>query len=258
VIQVDRVGKGALGYVLVSDGDAIVVDAGRHVDRYEQLLKEVRATPVAVLDTHVHADYLSGGPEAAHRWRVPYFIHQADASSPYDGTPGRIQYSALSDGDHVALGRAVLRVVHVPGHTLGSIALIADDELVLTGDFVFVASVGRPDLGGKAEEWIPLLWRSLERARSEWSGQLLVLPAHYASEQERRDHRTVAARFDSIEATSNAPHVRDENAFKRWIVERTKPFPDAYRTIKLANLGLYSVAPGEAETLEFGPNLCAV
>jgi glyoxylase-like metal-dependent hydrolase (beta-lactamase superfamily II) len=258
VIQVDRVGKGALGYVLVSDGDALVVDPGRHVERYEQVLTGVRATPVAVLDTHVHADYLSGAPEAARRWRVPYFLHSADASSPYDGTPGRVQYRAIAEGDHVALGGAVLRVVHVPGHTLGSIALIADDELALTGDFLFVASVGRPDLGGKADEWIPLLWRSLERARSEWPGRLLVLPAHYASEQERRDDRTVGARFDAIEATSDAPHVRDEHAFHRWIVQRIKPFPEAYRTIKLANLGLYEVGPREAETLEFGPNVCAV
>ena len=258
VIQLDRVGKGCLGYVLVSDRDALVVDPGRHLDHYEQVLAEVRATPVAVLDTHVHADYLSGAPEAARRWRVPYFLHSADASSPYDGTPGRLPYSALSEGDHLALGRAVLRIVHVPGHTLGSVALIADDELALTGDFLFVSSVGRPDLGGHPDEWIPLLWRSLERARSEWSADLLVLPAHYASEQERRDDRIVAARFDAIEATSDAPHVRDQDAFRRWITERIQPFPDAYRTIKLANLGLHVVAPDEAETLEFGPNMCAV
>src|SRR2546421_4805026 len=90
VIQLDRVGKGALSYVLVSDGDAVVVDPGRHVERYDALLAELRATPAAVVDTHLHADYLSGAREAAARWQVPNFLHPDDAVSPYDDTPGRL------------------------------------------------------------------------------------------------------------------------------------------------------------------------
>src|SRR5690348_18426149 len=90
VIQVDRVGKGALSYILVSDGDAIVVDPGRHLDRYDTLLEELRATPAAVIDTHIHADYLSGARAAATHWGVPYFLHPDDAVSPYDQTPGKL------------------------------------------------------------------------------------------------------------------------------------------------------------------------
>src|SRR5213593_2805220 len=161
VVQLDRVGKGALSYVLVSDGDAVVVDPGRHVERYDALLAELRATPAAVVDTHLHADYLSGAREAATRWQVPYFIHPDDAVSPYDSTAGRLAYQPLHDGDTIAFGRGTLRVAHVPGHTLGSIALIADEGLVLTGDFLFVQSVGRPDLAGQTESWAKLLWHSL-------------------------------------------------------------------------------------------------
>src|SRR2546422_7936529 len=89
VLQLDRVGKGALSYVLVSDGDAVVVDPGRHLDRYDALLAELDATPAAVIDTHIHADYLSGARAAAVRWQVPYFLHPDDARSPYDDAPGR-------------------------------------------------------------------------------------------------------------------------------------------------------------------------
>src|SRR3989454_1116506 len=81
VLQLDRVGKGALSYVLVSDGDAVVVDPGRHLDRYDALLAELDATPAAVIDTHIHADYLSGARAAAVRWQVPYFLHPDDARS---------------------------------------------------------------------------------------------------------------------------------------------------------------------------------
>src|SRR5213593_1829711 len=161
VIQLDRVGKGALSYVLVSDGDAVVVDPGRHLERYDALLTELRATPAAVVDTHIHADYVSGGRAAAARWQVPYFLHPDDAVSPYDQTPGKLTYQALSDGDTIAFGRATLRAAHVPGHTLGSVALLADEGLVLTGDFLFVKSVGRPDLAGQTESWAKLLWHSL-------------------------------------------------------------------------------------------------
>ena len=258
VVQLDRVGKGAISYVLVSDGDAVIIDPGRHVERYDALLAELRATPAAVVDTHLHADYLSGAREAAARWQVPYFLHPDDAVSPYDGTPGRLAYQPLHDGDTIAFGRGTLRVAHVPGHTLGSIALIADEGLVLTGDFLFVQSVGRPDLAGQTESWAKLLWHSLERARQSWPGDLLVLPGHYASELERRADRAIAARFDVIAATNAAAAIQDERAFLRWITEHTTSFPDAYRTIKVTNLGLAELSDAEAETLESGPNQCAV
>src|SRR2546421_3041523 len=258
VVQLDRVGKGAIRYVHVSDGDSVVVDPGRHIERYDALLTELRATPAAVVDTHLHADYLSGARAAAARWQIPYFLHPDDAVSPYDGTPGRLAYQPLRDGDTIAFGHATLRIAHVPGHTLGSIALIADEGLVLTGDFLFVQSVGRPDLAGQTESWAKLLWHSLERARQSWPGDLLVLPAHYASELERRADRAIAARFDVIAATNAAATIQDERAFLRWITEHTTSFPDAYRAIKESNLGLADLSDAEAEMLESGPNQCAV
>ena len=258
VIQIDRVGKGALSYILVSDGDAVVVDPGRHLEPYDALLEESGATAAAVIDTHMHADYLSGSRVAAERWRVPYFLHPDDARSPYDGAEGRLAYQPLNDGDTVAFGRATLRAVHVPGHTLGSLTLVADESLALTGDFLFVQSVGRPDLGGQRDAWAARLWQSLERARSEWPGDLVVLPAHYTGERERRADRSIGARFDVIAATNEAVSIQDPETFRTWVAAHTSTPPDSYRTIKLANLGLTSVSDADAEILEFGPNLCAV
>src|SRR5882724_5400219 len=258
VIQVDRVGKGALSYVLVSDGDALVVDPGRHLQPYEALLEELGATAAAVIDTHMHADYLSGARTAAARWRVPYFVHPEDARSPYDDAEGRFAHQSLTEGDTIAFGRATLVATHVPGHTLGSTALVADEALALTGDFLFVRSVGRPDLGGQRDAWTARLWDSLERVRREWPGDLLVLPAHYASERERRADRSVAARFDVIAATNEAVGIQDPRAFLAWVTAHGTAPPEAYRTIKLANLGLVDVADADAEMLEFGPNLCAI
>jgi len=258
VVQLDRVGKGALSYVLESDGDALVVDPGRHVERYEAVLEQLHATASAVIDTHMHADYLSGARAAALRWRVPYFVHPDDARSPYDGAAGRFPYEALRAGDTIAFGRATVRVEHVPGHTLGSVALIADESVALTGDFLFVQSLGRPDLGGQAEAWGRLLWRSLEDARRRWPGDLLVLPAHYSSELERRADRSVGARLDVITATNHAAGIADEADFLRFLADHDAAPPESYRTIKLANLGLVELTAADAEAVEVGPNQCAV
>jgi len=258
VVQLDRVGKGALSYVLVSDGDAIVVDPGRHLERYDELLRELDATPAGVVDTHMHADYLSGARAAAARWQVPYFLHPDDARSPYDGSEGRFTCQPVTHGDTIVVGRATVRVEHVPGHTLGSIALVVDDSLALTGDFLFVQSVGRPDLGGQRDAWARLQWHSLARVRNAWPGDQLVLPAHYAGEAERRADRAVAARLDVIAATNAGLAIGEEAAFLRWVADNTLPPPETYRTIKLANLGLVEVLEAEAEILEFGPNQCAV
>src|SRR2546430_11972980 len=71
VVQLDRVGKGALSYVLVSDGDAVVVDPGRHIERYDALLTELRATPAAAVDTHLRSEERRVGKECRSRWS-PY------------------------------------------------------------------------------------------------------------------------------------------------------------------------------------------
>jgi glyoxylase-like metal-dependent hydrolase (beta-lactamase superfamily II) len=127
----------------------------------------------------------------------------------------------------------------------------------LTGTF-FVQSIGRPDLAGRSAAWAKLLWQSLERVRQSWPGDLLILPAHYASETERRADRAIAARFDVVAATNTAAAIQDEQMFLKWIADHASTFPDAYRTIKEANLGLVELSEADAEILESGPNQCAI
>ena len=87
---------------------------------------------------------------------------------------------------------------------------------------------------------------------------MLVIPAHYASETERRADRAVAARFDVVVATNAAAAIQDEREFLNWVADHSGPIPDAYRTIKEANLGLLDLSDSDAGMLESGPNQCAV
>ncbi len=255
LIQLDRVGKGALSYVLGSDGEAVVIDAARHLEPYEAIFKAERLTPRAVIDTHAHADYVSGARMAAKRWGVPYFLHVADTRSPYDGTPARMDVSTVGDGDVIAFGNTSLRVEHTPGHTLGSMTLVAAGGPAFTGDFIFVRSLGRPDLGGRADEWAPILWKTLERSRS-WPADRLILPGHYSSENERAGDRSISRTLDVLRKENSALAIPTEREFLDW-VSRTPPPPETYRTIKLANLGLLELSDADIDILEAGANQCA-
>ncbi len=258
LVQLDRIGKGALGYVLVSAGEAVVIDPPRHLEVIRSVLRDAAARLVAVADTHAHADYVSGGPALARAAGVPYFLHPADARYPFDGTPARLDFTPAEDGREIALGGVRLRVEHAPGHTAGSVCYRLGDDVVFTGDFVFVRSMGRPDLGGKAEEWTAALWRSLERARSAWPGSLRVLPGHLADAAERNPDRTVGCRVDAL-AAANVPFaMTGRDPFTRWVLDRTGEFPEAYRRIKAINLGLESPGEEELEGLEAGMNRCAL
>jgi glyoxylase-like metal-dependent hydrolase (beta-lactamase superfamily II) len=147
--------------------------------------------------------------------------------------------------------------VHTPGHTEGHLSWRVGEAAVLTGDFLFVRSIGRPDLGDKAEEWTPVLWGSLERARREWPAGILVLPAHYSGAGERRADHAVAAPFGDL-LRDNEPLRLDRDGFTAWVLGRTGGFPEAYRRIKAVNVGLEHPGPDEMDELELGRNQCAL
>lgn len=257
LVQVDRIGKGALGYLLISDGEALLVDPPRYADNFRKEAERSGARIVGVADTHAHADYISGGPEIARRLDVPYYLHPKDSVYPYDGRPGRLEFQPTEDGAEIAVGRARVVAVHTPGHTEGHLSYRIGDGAVLTGDFVFVRSIGRPDLGDKAKEWTAVLWESLERARREWPAAIRVLPAHYADARERGADRSVGAAFGDL-LRENEPLRLDRDAFTAWVLSRTGAFPEAYRRIKAVNVGLETPSEEEKDELELGRNQCAL
>ena len=258
LIQFDRIGKGALGYVLISDGDALVIDPPRHPVAFHEVVEMAGARIAAVADTHAHADYISGGPSLAAAVGAPYYLHPKDAVYPYDGRRGLIEFEPLEEGAEIRVGRVTVTAHHFPGHTEGSIVYRIGDTCALTGDLLFVGSVGRPDLGERTEEWTAVLWRSLERARREWPADLLVLPAHYGSHEERAPDRSVAATLAEIPTRNEPFAIADEESFTRWIMARAGSFPEQYKRIKAINIGLEQVGGDEARELDSGRNECAL
>ena len=142
-------------------GEALIIDPERDVDRYIDLAEHEGLRIVAVTETHIHADFLSGARELAERLPVKlYLSDEGDADWKYlwpsekkqDGTP--YDYTLVKDGDTFHIGNIEVKVVHTPGHTPEHISFLitdhgggADEPIgMVSGDFVFVGDVGRPDL----------------------------------------------------------------------------------------------------------------
>jgi glyoxylase-like metal-dependent hydrolase (beta-lactamase superfamily II) len=256
--QFDRVGKGCLAYLLVSEGEALIVDPPYAFRPILEAVEEAGIDVVGVADTHVHADYISGGPQLSKGLGVPYYLHPADAVSPYDGTPGILDFAPLADGQRIPFGGTYLRVDHTPGHTEGSVTYVLEDRVAFTGDFLLLEALGRPDLGEKAEEWARVLWGSVLRARNEWAPGTAILPAHYTDPASHRPDGSVAGHFGDLLRKNKLLSLEDEEEFVKRVVARSAPFPAAYKTIKAVNLGLIPVQEEKVAELEVGRNECGL
>src|SRR5262249_11425886 len=140
VIQVARPARGCLSWIVVSGEEAIVVDPLRSATPYLEILKARGACVSAVIDTHAHADHISGGKALAAQTRAPYYLHPYDAIHPMDLLPAKLEFRFLQERMTLSFGRSRLEVLHVPGHTLGAVALLVDRRYLFAGDTLFVQS----------------------------------------------------------------------------------------------------------------------
>lgn len=260
IYQVGRPARGCLSYMVASDGRALVIDPLRHLDPYLDLAREKGFVIEAVLDTHGHADHISGGPHLAVATGALYHLHPYDALHPVDVLPAAMPYEPLRDGQVIPVGRQELTVLHIPGHTLGLVAFRLGDRYLFTGDSIFIRSIARPDLGGKAETWAPLHGRSLRKLLG-LPGGITVLPGHFSGPDEADDSGLFAATLDELKRGNDGLLVlqrESEEGFVRYLVESLPKFIPEYVEIKRVNAGLLAPGEDEASALELGKNVCAL
>ena len=161
-----------------SSGTAIVVDPAFAVEQYLEEAEKRLVRIVRVVETHTHADHVSGHGRLALEHAIPVSIHRAaEAAYPHD---------ALDDGDEIVLGEVVVRCLHTPGHRPEHCCFVVTDRsrgsepwLVLTGDSLFVGDAARPDLAVEAREGAEGLFHSLHRLL-ELGDSVEVYPGHVA------------------------------------------------------------------------------
>jgi glyoxylase-like metal-dependent hydrolase (beta-lactamase superfamily II)/rhodanese-related sulfurtransferase len=260
IYQVSRPARGCLSYVVVSEGKALVIDPLRHLYPYLDLAHGKGFSIESVIDTHGHADHISGGPALAFASGAAYYLHPYDAIHPMDVLPATIPYHAIRDGQVCPVGRLELEALHIPGHTLGLVALRMDDRYLFTGDSICIGSIARPDLGGKAETWAPLHGRSL-RKLLDLPGSVTVLPGHFNNLVEQNEAGLFAAPLDDLKQRNYGLRLlarETEEGFVRYLLENLPPFVPEYVDIKRVNAGLLAPSEDEASALELGKNVCAL
>jgi glyoxylase-like metal-dependent hydrolase (beta-lactamase superfamily II)/rhodanese-related sulfurtransferase len=251
--QLNRRGKGCLSYVIRSGNEAIVVDPSRHTQTYVDFVAGLNARITRVLDTHVHADHVSGGPALAQQLGIPYFA----TAGP--GIAMEQKITPLSDGDTLSLGdiQPALRVLATPGHTPGSICYLVAGTYLLSGDTLFVNGIGRPDLGGEVEAWARNLFTTLTQCIATLPEHVIVLPAHYSSVSEIGPEGIVSVRLGDLKAKAAELRMRSEEAFVNTMVAAVQKPPAAYSDIIRVNLGLAQTEDEQATEWELGKNECA-
>jgi len=253
--QVNRLAKGCLSYVLISEGEALVVDPSRHVDIYLELVQKEGAVIRHIVDTHLHADHISGGPELAKRTGATYYLSSSDMQ---DGT---VSFEPLEHHPQIQMGKVVIEVLAIPtpGHTPGSTSLLVNKKYLLSGDTIFVGGLGRPDLGGKAKEWAQMLYDTVFTTIANLPDDVYVLPAHYADVQEMNDRGIVGAHLGDIRRSNEIMRTQDRETFTETVAASNQSEkPPNFDTIIAINRGLETATPERATELEIGPNRCAV
>ncbi|HEV7734194.1 MAG TPA: MBL fold metallo-hydrolase [Candidatus Binatia bacterium] len=247
--QLNRRGKGCLSYVVCAGAEAVVVDPSRDVDVYERFAAGLGARIVRVLDTHIHADHVSGGPALAARTGAPYWVGadehgtlRHDVTTPPTGAP-------------IRCGGIEITVVATPGHTPGSAAYLVDGRYLLTGDTLFVGGVGRPDLGGRVDEWGRALFHSL-RTLAALPDDTIVLPAHASGVDDIGGDGIVSARLGALRRLPEL-QIGSEDELVRILAAAVTPPPAHYADIVRANLGSAPVDPLRVTEWELGRNQCA-
>lgn len=252
--QILRPAKGCLSYMVASRDEAVVIDASRHVDEYTKLAQDLGVKIRHVLDTHLHADHISGGHALAGAVGAQYWI------GPSEMEGGTRSFAPLTDKLRIPFGDSSLEVIAVPtpGHTPGSTSFLIDGKFLISGDTIFVSGVGRPDLGGKAAEWSQLLYETVFTKLAPLPDETVVLPAHYADYREVNDRGFVGEPLGDIRNKNDILRQNNREKFTSEVAGRAGATPPNYETIVAINRGVKHVSSEEQTNLEIGPNRCAV
>jgi glyoxylase-like metal-dependent hydrolase (beta-lactamase superfamily II) len=243
--------------MVYDEDEALVIDPLRFfADRYIEDAEERGAELVYALDTHIHADHISGVRVLNERGVEGVVPEPAVAR----GVTYADELTTVSDGDVLDVGGVEIEAVHTPGHTSGMTSYLVNDAFLATGDGLFVETVARPDLeeGDKgAPDAARQLHGSLQERILKLDGDVLVGGAHYSSSAEPAEDGTYTATLDELKGKMGVLSMEREE-FVETILADMPPRPANYKEIIAVNLGQEVADDEEAFTLELGPNNCAV
>lgn len=253
IVQFRREARGCLSYLVASAGEALVVDPAPDVGPYVTEAERQGVQVTHVLDTHVHADHLSGLRALAAATGAQLHLSTGALARGADAA-GVV---SVRDGDRLRVGDADVRVIGLPGHTTDNVGVVVDGVAVIAGDSLFVDSVARPDLevgDAGAADAARLLHRTLHERLLPLGEDVVLLPCHYGG---GRRSAPVAATLGAVRAATPLLGL-DAETFAAEVLAAMPPRPQNYLEIIAANLT--AAVDGDDDDvagLEVGANNCA-
>jgi glyoxylase-like metal-dependent hydrolase (beta-lactamase superfamily II)/rhodanese-related sulfurtransferase len=251
--QFIRPGKASCSYGLISGKEMMLFDPSRNLDFYLGFAAEKGCMVTKTFETHLQADYIAGSRDIAKRTGAIFYANDGDFKTSNN------PYTPLRDGEvhGFSLGGPKVRVLFTPGHTPGSTSYIVDERYIVSGDMIFINSVGRPDLGGKAEEWAGMLFDSIQMVKG-LDRNLQVLPGHYIDWEEANEALIFSLSLGEVfTRNKNIYDIDNLTDFVTFIKANMRPQPEEYAVIRLVNANLREEEEDRREELDLGKNECA-
>jgi glyoxylase-like metal-dependent hydrolase (beta-lactamase superfamily II) len=252
--QFIRPGKASCSYGLLYEDEMVVFDPSRNVEFYQNFAQQNDCNIVKTFETHLQADYISGSKQISSDAGAEIIGNQndfKDATFPYHSAGDQEVFRFSKGGPEI-------RAIHMPGHTPGSTSYMIDNQYLVTGDMVFILSIGRPDLGGKAEEWSKLLYNTLRTKIADLNDDVLILPGHYIEWREANQDQMFVDTMGSIKSkNADIYDIDSESDFIQFIKENIRKQPEVYADIRKVNAGLLDPDDDDQEVMDLGKNECA-
>jgi glyoxylase-like metal-dependent hydrolase (beta-lactamase superfamily II)/rhodanese-related sulfurtransferase len=252
LVQFRREARGCLSYMLIAADQAMVIDPAPDIAPYLAVAAQRGVAITRVLDTHIHADHLSGARDLARRTGAA--LHMS-AAALARGVQFGDEVTSVMDGAILSIGDAEVTVVALPGHTSDMIGVRIGEDALVGGDSLFVDSVARPDLetgDAGAPESARLLYRTLHERILGLPDSIRLAPCHYGG---GRLAGPLAPTLGDVRASVLELGL-DEHAFVTRVLSAIPPRPANYLAIIGVNMG-DDTAPDDAARLEIGANNCA-
>jgi glyoxylase-like metal-dependent hydrolase (beta-lactamase superfamily II)/rhodanese-related sulfurtransferase len=283
--QIRRVSKGCMGYIIssIQDKKAVVIDPSREIyESFVKVAEENGLLIVKVIDTHQHADHVSGVAKLVKSIKTntnPEIYAYFSSFEEYNGNEntGLYDIKYLRDGDIVDVGENVkLKAIHTPGHTKGSISffiesstlnqnrdetdgnIIPYDYYLFTGDTLFIDSIGRPDLRDEARDFAGLLYETYHQKIDKFPPNTLILPAHFNTASVTLEHGIPI--YETLESLKKKIRLlsMSKEEFVSLVTETVPPKPMNYKTIISINKKMLPYDEVQIPDLEAGPNSCSI
>lgn len=250
--QFIRPGKASCSYGLCCNGEMMIFDPSRNVDFYLDFAKSKDCKIIKTFETHLQADYISGSRRISEQTGA-VFIGGAD----FEGTKTKYTPAVHKENHRFSNGGPAVKTLFTPGHTPGSLTFIIDETYMISGDTIFIQSIGRPDLGGEAEKWAVLLFNTIKYV-ANLDDSLLVLPGHYMDWSEADENLTFCLDLKQVKERNNEVFsITKEKDFVQYIKDNMREQPPEYALIRLANGNMKEYDEEKQEELDLGKNECA-